>query len=83
MIESLTRLAAEQQRRFDATTSHRARKKRGHFGTTPAIADFMAWMFTKSQYGSSTLEREWARYRLLCARGFCNSEIAIISQIRN
>jgi adenine-specific DNA-methyltransferase len=51
MIESLTRLAAEQQRRFDATTSFRTRKERGHFGTAPAIADFMARMFTKLPKG--------------------------------
>jgi adenine-specific DNA-methyltransferase len=45
MTDSLTRLAAEQQRQFDATTLPRTRKERGHFGTAPAIADFMAEMF--------------------------------------
>jgi hypothetical protein len=44
--DSLTRLAAEQQRRFDAMTLPRARKEWGHFGTSPAIADFMAAMFS-------------------------------------
>src|SRR5947207_13666349 len=49
--ESLTRLAAEQQRQFDATTLPRTRKERGHFGTSPAIADFMAGMFTQVPQG--------------------------------
>jgi adenine-specific DNA-methyltransferase len=47
MSDNLTRLAAEQQRQFDAATSPRTRKERGHFGTAPAIADFMAGMFTQ------------------------------------
>src|SRR5438105_1944273 len=51
MTDSLTRLAAEQQRRFDATTLPRTRKERGHFGTAPAIADFMAGMFTEIPQG--------------------------------
>ncbi len=51
MTDSLTRLAAEQQRQFDATTLPRTRKERGHFGTTPAIADFMAGMFTEIPQG--------------------------------
>jgi adenine-specific DNA-methyltransferase len=51
MIESLTRLAAEQQRQFDATTLPRTRKERGHFGTAPTIADFMAGMFTEIPQG--------------------------------
>src|SRR6266852_1887796 len=51
MNSSLTQLAAEQQRRFDATTLPRARRERGHFGTTPAIADFMAGMFTEIPQG--------------------------------
>jgi len=46
MMENLTRLAAEQQRQFDASTLPDARKERGHFGTSPAIAGFMAEMFT-------------------------------------
>src|SRR3954471_15829743 len=52
MIDSLTRLAAEQQRHFDATTLPSTRKKRGHFGTTPAIADFMAGMFSQIPQGT-------------------------------
>jgi hypothetical protein len=51
MIDSLIRLAAEQQRQFDATTSPRMRKERGQFGTAPAIADFMAGMFTQIPQG--------------------------------
>jgi adenine-specific DNA-methyltransferase len=47
MNNSLTRLAAEQQRQFEATTLPRTRKERGHFGTPPAIADFMAGMFAQ------------------------------------
>lgn len=47
MTHSLTRLAAEQQRQYDATTLPRTRKERGHFGTAPAIADFMAGLFTE------------------------------------
>jgi adenine-specific DNA-methyltransferase len=47
MIDNLTRLAAEQQRQFDATTSPLSRKTRGHFGTPPTIADFMAGMFAR------------------------------------
>lgn len=46
MTETLTRLAAEQQQQFDATTLPRMKRQRGHFGTAPAIADFMAGMFT-------------------------------------
>ncbi len=46
MTASLTKIAAEQQWQFDATTLARTRKERGHFGTAPAIADFMADMFT-------------------------------------
>lgn len=41
----LTELAAEQQRLFDACTSPKERKQRGHFGTPSAIAGFMAGMF--------------------------------------
>jgi adenine-specific DNA-methyltransferase len=48
----LTRLAADQQRRFDATTLPRTRKERGHFGTAPAIADFMAGMFMEIPQGA-------------------------------
>jgi adenine-specific DNA-methyltransferase len=51
MDETLTRLAAEEQRRFDAGTLPRTRKERGHFGTAPVIADFMAGMFTEIPEG--------------------------------
>lgn len=51
MTENLTRLAAEQQRQFDSGTLPRTRKERGHFGTAPAIADFMAGMFTEIPKG--------------------------------
>src|SRR5437762_13665443 len=47
MNDSLTRLAADQQWQFDVTTLPRTRKERGHFGTAPAIADFMAGMFSQ------------------------------------
>lgn len=47
MSASLTKIAAEQQWQFDATTLPRARKERGHFGTAPPVADFMASMFTR------------------------------------
>jgi adenine-specific DNA-methyltransferase len=47
MPDHLTLLAAEQQRQFDAATPAQSRKERGHFGTSPAIADFMAGMITK------------------------------------
>lgn len=46
MTASLTKIAAEQQWQFDATTLAQTRKERGHFGTAPAIAEFMAGMFT-------------------------------------
>ncbi|HEX7377048.1 MAG TPA: Eco57I restriction-modification methylase domain-containing protein [Pirellulales bacterium] len=45
MTASLTKIAAEQQWQFDATTLAQTKKERGHFGTAPAIADFMAGMF--------------------------------------
>jgi adenine-specific DNA-methyltransferase len=38
----LVEFAASQQRRFDAAISPDERKKRGHFGTPPAVAGFMA-----------------------------------------
>lgn len=44
---ALTEFAAEQQRRFDASTSADERKERGHFGTPPAIAAFMAGMLSQ------------------------------------
>lgn len=46
MTSELISFAAEQQRCFDASTSPKDRKERGHFGTPPAIAKFMAEMFT-------------------------------------
>src|SRR5579859_740070 len=52
MVDNLTQLAAEHQRRFDATTLPRTKKSRGHFGTAPAIADFMAGMFTEFANGA-------------------------------
>jgi adenine-specific DNA-methyltransferase len=51
MTDSLTHLAAKQQRQFDATTLPRTRKERGHFGTAPAIADVMAGMFSQIPQG--------------------------------
>src|SRR5262245_23301692 len=47
MSNVLVGFASEQQRRFDATTAPSARRERGHFGTAPAVADFMAGMFTE------------------------------------
>ncbi|HEY5311081.1 MAG TPA: Eco57I restriction-modification methylase domain-containing protein [Pirellulales bacterium] len=52
MPGSLTQLAANQQRQFDALTSPRTRREQGHFGTAPAIADFMAGMFTEIPHGT-------------------------------
>ncbi len=49
---NLIELAAEKQRQFDASTLPRARKERGHFGTSPAIAEFMAGVFTQIPVGS-------------------------------
>jgi adenine-specific DNA-methyltransferase len=46
-IAELPEFAAEQQRRYDTSTSAIERKERGHFGTPPAIAQFMAAMFSK------------------------------------
>lgn len=48
MTISLTKTAAEQQWQFDAATLAHTRKERGHFGTAPGIADFMAGMFTRT-----------------------------------
>jgi adenine-specific DNA-methyltransferase len=47
VISDLIQFTAEQQRRFDATTFPGERKDRGHFGTPPSIAEFMAGMFSK------------------------------------
>jgi adenine-specific DNA-methyltransferase len=52
MTRSLTQLAAEQQRQFDAATSPLTRRERGQFGTPPVIADFMAGMFTEIPQGT-------------------------------
>lgn len=51
-IGELTAFAAEQQRRFDTSTSPDERKERGHFGTPPAIAQFMAGMFSDLPAGT-------------------------------
>jgi adenine-specific DNA-methyltransferase len=51
MIGSLTHLAANQQRQFDALTSPGTRREQGHFGTSPVIANFMAGMFTEVPQG--------------------------------
>jgi adenine-specific DNA-methyltransferase len=56
MAHSLIEFAAEQQRRFDAQTSPETRKARGHFGTPPAIAEFMAGMFTNTASMSRVLD---------------------------
>jgi adenine-specific DNA-methyltransferase len=45
--DDLTTIAAQQQRLFDSITSPIERKEQGHFGTPPAIARFMAGLFTK------------------------------------
>lgn len=52
MTGSLTQIAAGHQRRFDAATSARARREQGHFGTSPAIAEFMAGMFPAIPQGT-------------------------------
>jgi adenine-specific DNA-methyltransferase len=48
----LTQFAAEQQRRFDNSTCADERKERGHFGTPPSIARFMAGMLSHATAGS-------------------------------
>jgi len=50
-ITTLTGFAAQQQWRFEATTSVHQRKSQGHFGTPPVIARFMAAMFTEFPRG--------------------------------
>jgi len=50
--EDLVDFAAQQQRRFDALTSPDQRKQRGHFGTPPGIAQFMAAMFSEIPEGT-------------------------------
>src|ERR1700694_1517177 len=47
MPGELTEFAAEQQRRFDASTFPQERREQGHFGTAPVIAKFMAEMFSE------------------------------------
>ena len=47
----LTEFAAEQQQRFDFSTSAEQRRERGHFGTPPAIAGCMAGMFSQLPSG--------------------------------
>jgi adenine-specific DNA-methyltransferase len=48
----LVQFAASQQRRFDAATPPGERKRRGHFGTPPAIAGFMTRLFTAIPRGT-------------------------------
>jgi adenine-specific DNA-methyltransferase len=50
--QELTHFAAEQQRRFDSSTSADERKSQGHFGTPPGIAAFMAAMFSDIPTGT-------------------------------
>jgi len=52
IIDNLIQFAAEQQRQFDAATLPRRRKEQGHFGTPPAIAGFMAGMFSEIPQGT-------------------------------
>ncbi len=48
----LTQVAAEQQHRFDITTTPAERKERGQFGTPRAIAKFMAGLFSQIPSGT-------------------------------
>lgn len=52
MRETITEFAAKQQRAFDAKTTESERRERGHFGTPPEIAEFMAGMFTDIPTGT-------------------------------
>jgi adenine-specific DNA-methyltransferase len=52
LLPDLCRFAAEQQRRFDAATPPQERKKRGHFGTPQAIAEFMADLISEIPSGT-------------------------------
>ncbi|MEX2559104.1 MAG: hypothetical protein WD403_04275, partial [Pirellulales bacterium] len=45
MSSDLVEFAAIHQQRHDAGTTPAERKRRGHFGTPPAIAQFMAGLF--------------------------------------
>src|SRR5713226_8081085 len=47
--ETIIAFAAEVQQGYEESTSAEARKKVGHFGTSPVIARFMAGMFTRTQ----------------------------------
>ncbi len=47
--ETIIAFAAEVQQGYEESTSAEARKKVGHFGTSPVIAKFMAGMFTRTQ----------------------------------
>jgi adenine-specific DNA-methyltransferase len=49
MPPELLEFASHQQGRFDAATSLADRKEHGHYGTPPAIADFMAGLFSNLQ----------------------------------
>lgn len=48
----LIEFAAEQQRQFDLMTTADERKTRGHFGTPPSIAQFMAGLFSRQSEGT-------------------------------
>jgi adenine-specific DNA-methyltransferase len=75
MMDTVTQFAANQQRRFDATTLPRARRERGHFGTAPAIADFMARMFTRIPQGPVRILDPGAGVGTLSA-GICQRVLA-------
>lgn len=53
MVQSLTQLAWMQQQAFDAATPASERRARGHFGTPPAIAAFMAGLLGQSTAGKT------------------------------
>ena len=80
MTDDLTRLAAEQQRQFDATTLPGTRRKRGKFRDGPAIADFMAGHHGRSRKGQSWRSSALASARFLppSASGCFNSVLAAI-----
>jgi adenine-specific DNA-methyltransferase len=55
VTDELTEFAAEQQRQFESLTSPDERKERGHFGTPPGIADFMASMLSRLPEGNARI----------------------------
>lgn len=55
LAENLTAMAADQQRLFEASTSRGQRRETGHFGTSSAIAEYMAWMFEKVPQGTARI----------------------------